>query len=90
MMAKTEKVLWTNWAVDGLTHYAPWNMYGHIQLGHIESMNCWCAPDLKARCPKCRGEGCWDCGGEGQIDGSILDPRRVRQVLHRNFDNDDD
>lgn len=87
MMADTQ-ILWTNFVVDGLTHYAPWDLHGHIQNGHVESMNCWCAPDLKARCPMCKGDGCWKCG-TGTMDGSIQDPRRVRQVIHRNFENDD-
>lgn len=89
MMAGAQ-ILWTNWVIDGLAHYAPWDLHGHIQLGHVESMNCWCAPELLANCCQCNARGCWKCNGTGTVDGSIHDPMRVRQVNHRSFRDDDE
>lgn len=83
-------VMWGNFMVDGLMHFAPWDKHGRIQDGHVESMNCWCAPDLQTYCTQCKGDGCWKCDGSGFATGSILDPPRVRYVIHRDMSHDDD
>lgn len=85
--------VWGHFVVDGLVHTAPCDKRGQI-VDHIESMNCWCAPTLRAHCPLCitgdPSSNCYRCNGTGFTEGSILDPPRVAAVLHRDMSHDDD
>ena len=78
-----------NFVIDGLMHNAPCDENDHMAQDHVESMNCWCAPELRALCPLCvttdPDANCYRCEGSGLIDGSIMDPERVALVIHRDM-----
>jgi hypothetical protein len=80
-------ILWGRFITDGMVHSVPCAPSGSPIQGHVESMNCWCAPALEAICTGCDGAegGCWKCGGRRAVEGSIQDATRVKHVIHRNF-----
>lgn len=53
-------------------------------ISHLESIDCWCRPDVFALCPECgdlpfRDLLCWRCAGRGMIpfDGWAEGPLHI-------------